>query len=429
MSESVEHRKIKDVISVKLKEWLGASIKEYPSSGHLLDIYAVTPGGISIYIEIIWSSSPQNFFRDLNLIQQSDANIKLVIASPQVLKNTHFCREFSKVVVAQRRFGVMMYGELLDGQKILENPEYLEKTVKKIVLDFIHNIRSGSLVIPKAGFKPPEIPKADKVQEKLVSNLFPVKEYPSIIYSGSTNLRKESEVFDILGRRVVNYLFILKRKRLYTFENLKNCENPFLSIIKGEVQEEPFSEWMQSKEKRYDVVRLLNLALRIYCLNKLNLNYDKKHRRFICPLKDGKDNVFRWRAGEKFVDRTIAKVFYSKKGKPLFCRHYSAELRFMFINGRLFLKIEPTIVFTRDGYRPFHSEKMAYLMSRWLSKQYNDQYLKLVRFWAKYLSKLDIVITIPVGEQKIIIDTIPVVTRINVGILKEELFRYTGKEE
>ena len=84
MSESVEHRKIKDVISVKLKEWVGASIKEYPSSGHRLDIYAVTPDRISIYIEIIWSSSPQNFFRDLNLIQQSDADVKLVIASPEV---------------------------------------------------------------------------------------------------------------------------------------------------------------------------------------------------------------------------------------------------------------------------------------------------------------------------------------------------------
>jgi len=426
MSESIEHRKIKEVLSVKLKEWLGASIKEYPSSGHRLDIYAITSDRISIYVEIIWSSSPQNFFRDLNLIQQSDADVKLVIASPEVLKNAYFCREFSKVAVAQRRLGVMIHGELLDGQKILESSEYLEKNVKKIVLDLIRIVRYGSLVIPKIGFKPPEIPKADKVQEKLVSNLFPVKEYPSLIYSCPTSFRRESEVLDILGRKVANYPFILKRKRLYTFANLKNSENPFLSIIQGEVEEESILEWVQSKEKRYEVIRLLNLALRIYCLSRLNLNYDKKHRRFFCPLKDGKDNVFRWRAEEKFVDRTVAKIFYSEKGKPLLCRHYSAELRFMFINDELFLKIEPTIVFTRDGYRPFHSEKMAYFMSRWLSRQYNDQYLKLVRFWAKYLSKLDVVITIPVGEQKIIIDTIPAMTRINVGILREEPFRYAG---
>jgi len=78
ISESFEHKKIKDSISVKLREWFGVSVKEYPSSGHELDIFAVTPDGISIYVEIIWSDTSTNFFRDMSIILEED-EMKAVI--------------------------------------------------------------------------------------------------------------------------------------------------------------------------------------------------------------------------------------------------------------------------------------------------------------------------------------------------------------
>jgi len=85
-SESAQHRELKEIISKKLKEWTGATLQEYPSSGHELDVFGVTSTGISIYVEIIWSSSRTNFFRDMNMIQTSDANVKLVVA--QVFTHT-----------------------------------------------------------------------------------------------------------------------------------------------------------------------------------------------------------------------------------------------------------------------------------------------------------------------------------------------------
>jgi len=48
LPESTEHKTIKQVISTKLQEWTGATLEEYPSAGHELDIFAVTPNGISI---------------------------------------------------------------------------------------------------------------------------------------------------------------------------------------------------------------------------------------------------------------------------------------------------------------------------------------------------------------------------------------------
>jgi len=96
-SESVQHREIKKLFGKKLKEWTGATLQEFPSSGHKLDVFAVTPTGISIYAEIIWSSSRSNFFRDMSMIQTSSANVKMVIVSPEVLRNEGYKREFEKV--------------------------------------------------------------------------------------------------------------------------------------------------------------------------------------------------------------------------------------------------------------------------------------------------------------------------------------------
>lgn len=92
----------------------------------------------------------------------------------------------------------------------------------------------------------------------------------------------------------------------------------------------------------------------------------------------------------------------------------------MLLDNNIFLKIEPTMTFTYDGYRSIRSSKLATLISRYLSKQYNTDYLSLVRFWGKFLSKLDVTISIPVGAEAIEIDSRPIETPVSVGIAKEK---------
>jgi len=418
--ESFEHKRIKDLISNKLNEWLGVSIEEYPSSGHELDVFAVTPDGISIYVEIIWSETRSNFFRDMNMIQQSDADVKLVVVNPKILNKKEYVREFSKIVVSQRKIGFKIHGELLNGQRILEEPGYLDTEFKEIVLSLITQVRSkGGYHPPWAEFKPPEIPKVDRIPEVLLSNLFPLIELPSTVFSSPTYVRTESEVFGILKNTKIPP-FILKRKKIYTFDNLSLSKSPFLPIIfKNNVSKEKIDEWIKNKDKRNDLIRLLNLSLRNYLLERPYITYDRKHRRFICLLKEGKNHYFSWRARERFSRKALAKKVYGKNKQLLYCMHQAASLRFIFIDDKIFLKIEPTVVFTEDGSKPFRYEKIASLMSRWIPKQFNEVYLNLVRFWAKYLSKLGTMITIPTGNQRIIISSEPAITKINVGISRE----------
>lgn len=421
-SESAEHKRIKDLVCERLKEWTGATLSEYPSSGHRLDNFAVSIDGISIYAEIIWSESAQNFYRDISMVQTADANIKLVIASPKVLENDKYQRTFEKVVISQRRLGFAMHGEMINGKKVIEDPAYLDVEVKGIVLDLLKTVKSQGKVIGKAfEFQPPQPRSPDVREERLFSNLFSVVEYPSVIYSGNTWIRKDAEIFRTLGNRVEDHPFLLKNKRIYVFDNLRKPSSLFSKVIsRDEITEEETTTWLEDASHRDDLKRLLNISLRIYCEKTRGLFFDRNHGRFVCLLKNGKNNTFLWRSESRLSRRVVAKRICGKNGQLLFCVHYAAGLRLISIGKKIFLKIEPTMVFTYDGYEPIHSSKLAKLMSLYLSKQYNNLYLGQVRFWAKYLSRLDIFITIPTGEQVTKVNVNPASTPIHFGIADED---------
>jgi hypothetical protein len=405
------------MVGRKLKEWTGATLQEYSSSGHKLDIFGVTSTGISIYIEIIWSSSRANFFRDMNMIQTSDADIKLVVVSPEILNKAEFQREFEKVAISQRRLNIAMHGDLVDGRRILKEPDYLETDFRNIVFHLLNQVKiRGKSIGLQAELEPPEPHSVAEVEEHLVSNLFPVEGYPERIFVSSTTIRSVREAYRRLGSKVGEIPFLPKNKKLYTFGDLRAPSSPFISLISNDdIAEERASDWIQDITKRNDLIYLFNLGLKKYC-EKRGLSYDRRHRRFICLLDDGGTNFFTWKPKTKWVTRRIAECVKGKEGGILYCKHYAAKLRFMFLDDGVFLRIEPTMTFTYDGHRRIRSPKLATLMSRYISKQYNSEYLNSVRFWAKWLSKLDATIHIPVGKQSIEVCTSPVSARASVGI-------------
>jgi hypothetical protein len=315
-----------------------------------------------------------------------------------------------------------MHGEMINGKKVIEDPAYLDIEVKGIVLDLLETVKSQGKVVGKAfEFQPPQPRLPDIREERLLSNLFSVVEYPSIIFSGNTLIRKDAEVFWTLGNSVEGHPFLLRNKRIYVFDNLRKPSSLFSKVIsKDGITEEKTTNWLEDASRKDDLKRLLNISLKIYCEKTRGLFFDRDHSRFVCLLRNGKNNTFSWRSESRLSRRVVAKRICGKNGDLLFCVHYAADLRFVSIGKKIFLKIEPTMVFTYDGYEPIRSMKLARLMSLYLSKQYNNAYLGQVRFWAKYLSRLDIFITIPSGEQMIKVNVNPASAPIHFGIADED---------
>lgn len=209
MGESREHLEIKNKIAEKLKSWFGCSITEYPSSGHELDIFAVTNRGTKIYVEIIWSTTQVHFLKDLNSVEHADAQIKIVVVNPEILDKKEYLRLFDKSVAYQRSQGNKIHGELLNGSVILNEKEYLDDSFKHIIDSLLSEIETIDISINHQKF----------ASEEELNNI--LKEYAKKVVSQYTNYSrssdKESNVIDPLSK------FDFKKYYVKVFvEDLKN---------------------------------------------------------------------------------------------------------------------------------------------------------------------------------------------------------------
>ena len=87
------------------------------------------------------------FMKDVNMLQQSDASVKVVIGSPEIIADTKMYREFRKIVLSQRRSGTIIHGDMLNGHIILNDMEYVDNEIKELFFDLINKIKK----VPKIG--------------------------------------------------------------------------------------------------------------------------------------------------------------------------------------------------------------------------------------------------------------------------------------
>jgi len=422
VSETEQHRRLKQIICNSLSMQIGASIKEYPSSGHELDVLAVTPDGVSIYVEIIWSDSRTHFLKDLNMLHESDADVKVAVVSPSILAKEEYKRDFLKAVIAQRRAGRLILDDFVDGKKVLETPGYFEGQVIPHIVQLIAQLRE-SKKMPQTWLRAQgirvEIPKPAEVEEELLSNLLPVLALPEDVWSTATKVRDAYDIFVRAGRSVAIPPFVLKNRRLYTFAPLDDEANQTLVSIFGplnELQCENVKDWRTQLDKRNLLVQLLNLALKDYCKRELGLRYDRRRDRFIFGGDNSTDRVVKWKPGARIASRKVVKCLYDVAGRPKFWRHYSAECKFLTIGEELFLLLQPGLTFTKDGRTPLESTNISRLSTRWMHNQYNSSYLYYFRFWAAQLSKQGDAISITTGGPRMEVSVEPATCEMRVGL-------------
>lgn len=123
--ETEEHKQLKELVKSNFSKWFGPSIKEYHDSGHLLDVYTISYSGIEIMVEIIWTPTKANFWRDISLVQTSDAKLKVVIVHPRIAER--MAREFEKIVVGEAKRRSLVVPYMIDGLRLLKDGEYVDK--------------------------------------------------------------------------------------------------------------------------------------------------------------------------------------------------------------------------------------------------------------------------------------------------------------
>ena len=408
--ESEEHRKIKEIMTAKLKEWFGCSVSEYPSTGHELDAFSVTLSGVSIYVEIIWAHS--SFMKDINMIQQSHAKIKVVIAGPDVISDSSYRREFDKLVASEREKDTIFYGEMINGKRVLEDSGYVENTLKSIFSKLVEEAKpfERKAERPKLKFPMPQdsdiLP--DSMQEELFSNIFPVVKTPEFVYSAPINSQISLYPWYKLKEEIaVKCPYIIREHKLFTFENLQKPDSSFKRFIEEPSDLVKVEEWMR-QDKAGWLMQLLNCAAFECCESKIGLQqHPTSKSTFFFRAQNGGDVV----KNGKTVVQNILKF----GGAIDYLSHDAVSLNFLRLEQSPYLVIKPRYVFTKDGKTLLEERRAGPLALQWAQKEYNPQFLERIKFWVSIL-KTGNSINIPTGGEPIEVSTIPINISLQVGI-------------
>ncbi|HWY27816.1 MAG TPA: toll/interleukin-1 receptor domain-containing protein [Candidatus Sulfotelmatobacter sp.] len=261
---------------------------------------------------------------------------------------------------------------------------------------------------------------ADRVTEQLASNLFPVRAYPSTIWSADTIAQSIGEVYAHLRKFLMSETlptFCLRENKLHTFWNLNDKACPFRGLLSSEVaiSQEESKQWVLDQNKRNWLLELVNRTLWNNCEN-IGLYRDRKHNRIFFLPQDGHDRVVEWNTGRRKSSRTVVKRYQRGNQGNVFWAHQSAVTRIIDIDDRLFLRIEPGWTFTTNGVEPLPRDKIGSISTRWMFDEYNPSIFYHLRFWIFILSRGKNGITLQAGKSEIEIENTPTTTEMHWGI-------------
>lgn len=267
--------------------------------------------------------------------------------------------------------------------------------------------------------------EADKVDEKLISNLLPVLELPRLVYASSTPLRKKSDLQSLQVAKS-HPPFLLRSEKLFTFANLRDAESPFRGVIKPEqIITEDLKNWFGS-EKHNWAVELLNLHLKAFAYDRYLRFEGKGQRFFFSPYKE-QPKTIRWSIGGKEASREVttphtATRINSEGNKERFqfgWRHQGIRANFVHLPMGLFLRIEATWLLTKDGKVPRGGSRVGPVLSHWLNQERNGQILRSIRFWSLVLARGKDELCIPTGQEPIRVGLTPARGVVGFGIISD----------
>lgn len=225
-------------------------------------------------------------------------------------------------------------------------------------------------------------------KETLISNLLPLTGFPVRIWVGASRFNRLEQIWPILrnASRRVSGDWILRGGSVISFQDLQ--EYPWTNICDlGTCEDFGVEEWADSDDpdRQRHFVELLNRAL------SAQLYPDVRYRReldcytFACEPEDAPLRI-QYQSLERKSLKTVVQNYENTNAEGerfVWMRHLAFRPRFKRFDGRWYLEITPTYVFTWDGRRlyRFHEE--------WLSRikqiERNRAVLSALALWADYL--------------------------------------------
>lgn len=306
-------------------------------------------------------------------------------------------------------------------------------------------VTSGSRIDRSTLVAERAVPDADPdvINEKLYCNLLPVETLPRHVYIASispklittkrekvvlppkSRLRELIKVWQERNAVPVEQRFMptfrAYEDKIVTFHDLEEPDGALSSIIdENDVEVLDLATFLRDEDLRKLVISLMNMALARHLIRAGLAADEGRTGRFFFPAKEGGTQVISWTPRRRKATRTVAKPVL-QNGQVVFWRHLGAYVQTIFLANRMYVKVEPTWVISRDGVHPSGGPEITKRVARWTGPERNLQLLFHVRFWTSVLrGNRGGPITIWAGDQRMEVATVPAMIQQAYGVANDQ---------
>jgi hypothetical protein len=266
------------------------------------------------------------------------------------------------------------------------------------------------------------------IEETLWFNLFPVIEIPDYIHVANTDFRTAREIYEEITRQTEQNksdidipAFFLADRMIYSFAPFDE-DNPLTLCITSNGRRIPTKEWLDSKRKHQDLVKLLNYNLKDLCWKKGFL-YDLKRDRYYIKYSGGPIPEVTWKPYSKSSSRELVHTKLKESGELVYIEHFGARMRFIILGDGIYLTIEPIRVLTLDGMQLLDQRLNTRISTRKNALYHNNNYLYDTKLWCHILAGNREEIHLGNGVGRITVSILAINSKVNFGILDD---RHTG---
>lgn len=275
----------------------------------------------------------------------------------------------------------------------------------------LFSAHSKDAVCQHANVSPPRI--SFNEQERLYSNLLPVKQLPKTLTFAKTRRSSSQRV----KAEIKGYAppFCVHEKALYTLSDLRHEAN----VLRGFCDTDTISDmrvvdWLVDEDMRRQLIFMMNQLFGSHCYH-CGLRYNPDFRRTYFPRETDSDSdksfERTWTSPRTKRSDTRTVVQYYEYGTFTFWRHLAAEFSFVQFGSKWFLQVSPKYLFTNDGKTPCHPDLVGPYTTSQKARERNLQVMNHVLFWAHTLAggRHRIEMTL-FGEPLVIVEKEPVTT-------------------
>lgn len=224
-------------------------------------------------------------------------------------------------------------------------------------------------------------------KEFLTSNFLKYLQHPKQMFAYECLFKNKKAIYEVIEQNEAPF-FVIYNSIVYTAFEIGREYSTFKSKILKDTPSKfiNYLSILEDKSLRNHYIELLNEHLK-YFLRTKKMTFQKEYNRYYFWIGKEQEEVrvpVTTRKRGQYSEKVVVKKFDYPKFS--FFRHIALQCKHLFIEGEVYLIIQPKYYFTQDGKNAVEPKLITKLTNFLTSQEFNNHFCDWLHFWWSYLS-------------------------------------------